>query len=50
MPFKRIESRIDRSFKKRKKQKPDGDIITGGVTAIVGVGLLGLTADAVAGI
>lgn len=38
------------SFKKTKKEKkarPIKDMIVGGTTAIIGVGLLGLTAEAV---
>lgn len=35
------------SKKKKKKKKLAGDIITGGVTALIGIGLLSETASAV---
>ena len=34
--------------KSKKSKKPFGDIITGGVTALIGIGLLSETAEAVA--
>ena len=34
--------------KKKKKKKSIGGLLVGGATAIIGVGLLGATADAVA--
>lgn len=37
-------------MKARKRRTPTGDMITGGVTAIIGVGLLSETAGAVAAI
>ena len=36
--------------KKKKKKTLSGDLITGGITAIIGVGLLSETANAVASI
>ncbi len=44
--------RLKGSFKKNKKKRPrrrsgTGDIITGGVTAVVGIGLLGAASEAV---
>ncbi len=33
--------------KKKKKKRLAGDLVTGGVTAIIGLGLLGATASAV---
>lgn len=36
--------------KKKKKKSRTGDIFTGGITALLGVGLLSETADAVASV
>lgn len=40
-------SSFKKTKKERKKARPIKDIIVGGTTAIIGVGLLGLTAEAV---
>ncbi len=39
--------RVFKKGKKKKKRSATGDIITGGITALVGVGLLSATASAV---
>ncbi len=36
-----------KSKKKKKKRKAFGDIVTGGVTALIGIGLLSATSQAV---
>lgn len=40
-------SSFEKKKKKGKKKKPFGDIITGGVTALIGIALLSETAKAV---